>query len=233
MVRPHRELISKPRVIVCEGKGDESFFKHLIKERELPEFFVTCPIEGVEPGGNQGFGDRLRSLRTEGTKKVVGLLVVSDNDDNPTSSFNRVREQIASAGGYGVPDEPLVVAKGHSTDPPIVVMMVPWAGRTGQLETLCLEAMSDRWPDITRCVHELSQCTGAADWESQGKREKMRLRAMLASLCRTDPNISLQFAWSKTPSDMIPLNHSAFDQIANFLWDFDQVVALPNGEESE
>ena len=52
----------------------------------------------------------------------------------------------------------------------------------------------------------------------------MKLRAMLASTCRQDPNTSLQHAWSRGRTTLIPLDHTCFDWIADFLRNFDALL---------
>ncbi len=126
-------------VIVCEGQGDQAFFLNLIKTRGLPKFTVVFPNDKPDqgiPGGVDGFAGRLRALRAErGFDKIEGIIVVSDNDSNPETSFARVQRQVTEACGYPVPTEPLEVARGAS-GPPITVMMLPRTGQPGNLETL-------------------------------------------------------------------------------------------------
>jgi hypothetical protein len=216
-IAPIRE-ISSSRVLLCEGAGDVSFFQHLIELRALPDFFVTCPMP-EEPGGRSGFTARLRSLRTSrGFDEVTGILVVSDNDLDPAGSFKEVRKLIHEA-DFKAPNKPLVATKGA---PSTVVLMLPWPDIIGQLETLCLQAMKAKWPDQYNCVEIFSGCCQVGGW-GQGKREKSTLRALISHICKSDPNTSLQHAWSRTEK-LIPLDHGIFDQLAAFLKSFDTLI---------
>src|SRR5690349_16232863 len=126
--------ITKPRVIICEGKADVAFFEHLISERGLPEFQV------LPANGNSRYEDTLVALSAAaGFGGISGILLVGDNDLNPAAAFQNVRTQVQRAGGYGTPLNPGEAAESAGF-PDVVVMMVPWHGSVGCLETLLLEA---------------------------------------------------------------------------------------------
>jgi hypothetical protein len=123
-------------LIVCEGQSDEAFFRHLIQKRNLPQFKVVYPMH-QQDGGWRGFAPRLRALKTEpGFDELRGILVAADNDDNPTSSFRNVCDQLRAA-GYPVPERPLQAIRAPEY-PALAVMMLPWADQGGKLESLCL-----------------------------------------------------------------------------------------------
>jgi len=215
-------------VILCEGQGDQAFFVNLIRTRSLPGFSVVFPSDKPEqgiPGGVDGFAGRLRALRAERDfSKIEGLLVVADNDSRPEASFTRVQQQLTEAGGYPVPTQPLEVARGES-GPWVVVMMLPWIGQPGNLETLCVKAMRGAWPEAAVCLEEFCRCTSTSRWDLS-KQSKMRLRAMISAVCESDPNTSLVYAWNR-PQNLIPLNDAVFDEIAAYLSDFKKLVSQP------
>lgn len=203
------------KVILCEGFGDASFLKHLVEARNLPRFWITYPTQDDpnQPGGRDGFRDRLKALRlVRGFANVTDILVISDNDDSPAKSFQKVIELVESA-GYTAPTT-LRTAAGFN--PRITVFMLPTDNVRGQLETLCLQSCCDRWPGITNCLDAFIACNPhLAGWE-QGKRERMKMRTMISSICSSDPYTSLPHAWSRT-DDIIPLGHNCFDDLADFL----------------
>lgn len=212
--------LSKSRILICEGAADKAFFTHLLRERNLPEFDVFHPheLEGVA-SGNTAFGDFLRGLKVLlPSTAVSGILLVSDNDLEPSSSFARIRAQVESAGEFGVPSSPLEVAR-SVTQPPIIVMMLPEAGVPGALETLCLKAIYATRPDLKGCVDTYCDCTGASGWD-QIRQSKMRLESLMAAICQSRPATSLSLAWGQAET-IIPLNQNVFDPIAEFLRNFD------------
>jgi len=211
-------------VIVCEGEGDRAFFLNLMATRGLQEFRVIIPSDKPDiPGGVDGFARRLRALRAERDfDKIAGILVVSDNDDQPDGSFTKVQRQLTDSGGYPIPARPLEVARSLS-GPPVAVMMLPRTGQPGSLETLCVEAMQGAWPEVARCVDEFCRCTSTGQW-APSKQSKMRLRAMVSAICESDPNTGLPYAWSRR-ENLIPLNEPVFDEIGRFLNDFKRLIA--------
>ena len=208
--------ITSPRVILCEGAGDRAFLRHLIEERELPSFYITYPAEGdhTQPGGRDGYTAKLKALRLmRGFDDVTDLIVIADNDDSPQRSFETVCELIEAAPGYTAPNAAEVPV---GRNPRLTILMLPGDGLAGQLETLCLEACLDNWPELANCLNAFIQCNPSlATWD-RGKQEKMKMRTLISSICSTDPNTSLTHAWSRT-EQIIPLQHSCFDGIVNFL----------------
>ena len=218
-------ILQNPWLIICEGTGDVSFFRHLIQQRGLPPFDIGYPGKPeTETGGRGGFGELLRALRVRRDfPQITAILVVSDSDEDPDGSFAEVRAQIASAGGYPVPAQPLNVATSAGF-PAIVVMMLPWVGQAGNLETLCLPAMYERWPDQRNCLNAFSGCMATDGWPIT-RQSQMRLRSLIAGICLQDPNTSLTHAWSRN-LDLIPLENSCFDQVADFLSTFGGLFRL-------
>ncbi|HVP44382.1 MAG TPA: DUF3226 domain-containing protein [Terriglobales bacterium] len=215
--------LQRNRLIVCEGQSDCAFFSHLIEARGLPDFDVFHPGShgAVDVGGRAAFGEFLTGISaTPGFDRLRGILVVSDNDIDPGKSFNEVCAHIRNA-GLAVPAEPLKPAfPAHG--PAVIIMMLPATGVEGNLEALCLPAAYDRNPGISECLEQYCICTQTNEWET-GKASKMRLRALFSVAFRTDPNTSLVHAWNRT-EDVIPLAHASFDNIANFLRDFDTTI---------
>jgi hypothetical protein len=216
--------ISKQRVLICEGDADKAFFTHLLRERGLPEFDVFHPYEmdGVA-SGNSAFGDFLRGLSVLlPSAAVSGVLLISDNDLDPAASFDAVRQQIRIAGGFGVPRAPLEVARATGY-PPLAVMMLPWTGAPGGLETLCLDAVYASRPELRECLDGYCDCAGTNTWDLS-RLSKMRMQCALAAMCHSKPATSIRYAWSRAET-MVPLNQGCFDQIANTLATFDELVA--------
>ena len=215
--------IKEPRLILCEGQGDASFIRHLIKERNLPPFDILYPAQPyTETGGVNGFREMLEALSLfHGFRTLKGILVLSDNDDNPANAFRSVSEQISSAEGYKAPSQPLEVVRTGSVLP-LVVVMLPWKDLPGNLEQLCLISSCESYPAIRACLDEYVTCTDVNKW-GPTKQSKMKMRCMLSSTCNSDPNTSLVYAWSRV-ENLIPLNHGCFDQIADFLRRFDNYI---------
>ena len=208
--------ITKPRVIVCEGEGDVAFFTHLIRKRDL------APFQVLPAGGKSGYGRVLTALSAgTGFDRVSGILVVGDNDLDPLAAFDNIQEQIRAAGGYGVPDRPGEPRKSPGF-PAVVVMMIPLEERVGCLETLLTEAAYEITPDLKTCVDAYAACTHADAW-NEVQQSKMKLQCLISALCRSDPQTAVRYAWNRK-EDIIPLDRPCFDQLADFLRGFDNLL---------
>ena len=182
---------------------------------------MTHPIAEIHPGGRGGYEKRLRSLRLQpGFEEVTGIIVASDNDANPSASFKDVRKHIHEA-EFPAPNHPLIATKGK---PGVAVIMLPKTNAPGQLETLCLESVQTAWPKEFKCAEAYGECTGITSWP-QGKQERARLRALISHICKKDPNSSLTHLWSDGRELVVPLTHHCFTPLADFLMNFDALVA--------
>ena len=222
--------LAKTRTILCEGPADKEFLERLIAQRNLPDFDV------LEVRGKDRFGRFLFGLATnEGISRVAGILIVSDCDDSAAARFKEIRTQIQEAnrllegssesGRYGVPDQPLTVARSTEHLPAVVVLMVPWAGEAGNLETLCVSAIYELRPELRQCVDDYSDCTKTASTWGLGALSKMRLQCLIAVTCKTDPNKALRYVWSVDECP-IRLDSASFDRLAQFLQEFDAHLSL-------
>jgi len=220
---PPRNTITLSRLILCEGPSDEAFFRTLIEMRRLPEFSIrhTGDADLSRIGSITKFGLLLEGIPSwVGFDLVTDIVIIANNDDDPAGNFGRVCEQIRNAAPFGTPprsyDVPSIPLEKTSGAPTIPVMMIPAAGRVGNLETLCLEAAVDSAPAVASCVDELATCTGAAAWPEKSRLGTMKLRCILASRHKPNPFIGLGNVWREVPS-LIPLNHTSFVDVANFL----------------
>src|SRR5262249_16806426 len=161
------------------------------------------PREGFDPGGRSGFESRLRGLRLQpGFDSVRGVVVVSDNDQNPNASFQEARSLIHNA-SFSSPNNPYAFAPGS---PPVAVILIPAQNVNGQLETLCLTAISSAWPTQFHCAQTFATCIGIGAWANPNKRERATLRALISHICQRDPNSSLTHLWHDGREEVIPLS---------------------------
>lgn len=208
--------INGPCLIIGEGSHDEAFLRHLLQDRDIQGYQVGFPEPPDQNSpGRGGFGSVLSGLRVRlDFKKIRVVVLVSDNDENPATSFNEIKAQITEAGSFSVPIQPLEVVL-TADHPDLVAFMLPSTGQIGCLETLCLPAALDGWPTLRTCIEEYSRCVNIATWP-KSKQSKMQLRCLFSAACIKDPNTSLAHAWSRNPP-LIPLGHNSFDQLAEFL----------------
>jgi len=147
------------------------------------------------------------------------LLVVGDNDDKAQLKFDNIRKALKKA-KVPAPNNPLEVLKWTTDDLRVAIMMLPFDNAfnstKGCLETLLLESAQSKNPANASCIPAFEACVGANAWPNDSHIDKFRLRALLASLFKDDPNFGLQYALNPK-YDVIPLNHNAFDGIVDYL----------------
>jgi hypothetical protein len=186
-------------------------------QRNIPGFQIE-----KSGGGNSGFYRYLSGLPARtGAHKLKGVLLVSDNDESPDDSFKFIRDQIKKA-KLPAPDNPMDIAKWTTIDVAVAVMMIPYVGglrQKGCLETMLLTAVQQQHAGISACVEAYADCTGANAWANSGKIDKMRLRCILSAAWADDPNLGLQYAL-EPQKNLIPLRHSCFDEIEDFVRKF-------------
>lgn len=225
MRRRPLHVFEGPWILLCEGEGDKRFFDRLIHEKGIaPEFDVIFPARDErDSGGRPKFGgwlDRRRQDSESFNEKVKAVLIVSDNDDNEAKSFELVQQQIQKAPGFPVPNAAQTVARAPGF-PAIVILMIPMNG-PGNLETLCLLA-TEMW-GLTDALNTFVAQTPANEW-GPSKQSKMRLQTTLAAICKRKPDTNFAQSWCLGPRYRIPLDHSCFDPIENFLKNFRNLVS--------
>jgi hypothetical protein len=218
---PPRSSITAEKLLVCEGVTDEAFFRALIAARKLQTFCIRTTADSGGAGGNSGFAHFLTGLPTwPNFYQLQHIVIVADNDDDPTRSFDRVRAQVAQAQpaaiprvSYGVPAQPQQSAPG--TPAAVTVLMLPWTGIVGNLEALCLEAVSHAHLAAAECVNRFAECSGVNAW-SINAQSKMKMCTFLAGKNHQNPSLGLGNVWRDNPG-LIPVDDGCFDEIADFL----------------
>ena len=149
--------------------------------------------------------------------------MVADNDDDPAAQFLIVKNAIAATGCFGVPNKPGEVAtappnsEGHDI-PKVVALMLPSENEIGGMERVLLKAGIDKNKDVSDCIDSFMGCTKADQW-SAAMRDKLKARIMLSASAKTKPTVPFSGAWESQSGNPFPLDHKAFDDIADFFMD--------------
>jgi hypothetical protein len=206
------------RLLLCEGPDDALFFRALIEARRLPAFRVKHNGTKSDPrGGNTKFGSGLKAHYElqGGRRRFDKVLIVSDNDDNPQDSFDRVRGQVEQFFPFAAPTAPGTSVPG----PPLVrIQMIPENVEVDDLETLCLEAARHADAAIASHVDNFAALVGTDRWPHERRSKEMWLRSNLAARCQRDPFVTLQNVFTnRHHQNLIPLNHPSFQNISDVL----------------
>lgn len=194
--------ISKPCVLVVEGREEELFFGALANHLGLKEIIQILPI-----GGKVKLRESLKALVvTPGFADVISLGVVRDADEDPAAAFQSVCDALMAA-GLPAPKCPLTPV-GHS--PCVTVMILPGNSEPGTLEDLCLKAVS-RDP-VMCCVKRFFICLQRKGIPEPDNLSKAKVQVFLAS----KPRAGLRLG-EAAQAGYWPWDNPAFEQVRDFL----------------
>lgn len=215
----------RPWLILCEGESDKRFFHNLIGNRGIPdEFQIRFPDRANKGGGRSNFGYWLKLMRTASESfrsNIQGVLIVSDNDEVPATSFQEVQAALQESNGFPIPDAERTVVKKNDY-PAIMIWMLP-TNRPGSLETIVLEAVFHKWPNVRQPVDKFLNDTAANAWKPT-KKSKMQLQSAIAATCEGRPDCGFMGLWHEKPEFHIPLDHNTFNELEQFLRGFGALV---------
>jgi hypothetical protein len=212
------ERLSKPYefpvLLLCEGASDAALFRELLRVRGAPQIHVQAAGDLGNGSGRDFFGKALQGASVgTGFEKIKHVIIATDNDDDQTVSFERVRDQIASTGKFPVPVAPGLRAEGS---PSVTIVMVPPDAIIGSLESLIYLTAATVNAENAAVVEGFAAQTGVPLWSPQ-KQAKMKVRSFLACTHEAHPDIGLGYLWSQDAGHLVPLDHVAFDQLYNVL----------------
>jgi len=196
--------ITKPHLLIVEGKEDELFFEALMKRQSLQD------IQIMAIGGKVKLRENLKALvLSPSFAKVISLAVVRDANADPDAAFQSVRDALRAA-HLPVPEDPLVPI-GHN--PRVSIMILPREGTPGMLEDLCLEAVAS--DPAMLCVEQYLQCLEHRGLSLTRNRSKAKMQAFLASRLEAGKRLG-----EAAQANYWPWGAAAFDQVKNFLQQF-------------
>jgi len=215
---------TKPRLILCEGTSDKTFFCELIRAKGLPDFQVHFPY-GVKErtGGITKYARFLNGAKVLDFQKVVrGVLLVADRDTDSAAQLDVVREQLREE-GFGVPRRELEYVRSPNGLPAVAVMMLPLNGPVGNLETELRPLALAHWNHLENPLDAYFQASDATRWDL-GNQDKMKIQCLIAATCEPNPYGSLSTLYMENARYHLPLNSPLLDHIAQVLIDFDANV---------
>lgn len=217
---PEYNELTTPKMIVCEGPSDRAFIRQIISTFRLPEVCVRyTSTTGHGPGGIDRFGSFLTGVRSfKGFYDLTDILLIADNDISPQENFQKIVAQINSVKDDVIPRVKFVAPsqpmENVGTNPSITVMMIPFTGVSGNLETLCLKAAMESSPDISVAVNQFAESTQVESWPEITLKSKMKLRSILAAAHKKDPFIGLSALWCERP-ELIPVTHESLKDVVD------------------
>ena len=210
--------VTKPKLLIVEGTHEEEFFKALLAKLGLD-------VQLDPRGGKSKIRARIRLLPTEQlfvSQQMQAVGIVQDADrweKRPDGSGQIVHEKVGNAfasiadglreANLPVPDGPGKCVEGQAGQPAMGIFIMPNNRDSGELEKLCLQAVSDR-PEIT-CLEDYFTCAKEVGLKP-GNEAKGKVMAWLA--LQEAPDCHLGRAAQR---GYWPFEHEAFDELKQFL----------------
>ena len=213
----NRGEITKPTLVLCEGKRDASFILHLTANRQINGIQVGYPDEVTSnTTGNSGYREYLEKLRAR--TGFMGILrrvvILRDRNGSADTAFQDVAEQVRATAKYEVPQ---ALEQETGGAPSIVVRLIPDTQTEGNLDVLLLSAIEATHP-LNHCFDSYFACCNLSGMPV-GKAAKIKLTTIVAASCQGNPSASLAFVWAER-GNPIPLNSPKFNDVADFLRHF-------------
>ncbi|OFW28784.1 MAG: hypothetical protein A3J28_06180 [Acidobacteria bacterium RIFCSPLOWO2_12_FULL_60_22] len=207
-------------LVLCEGKADAAFFRHLLDANQILGFQIGFPSRETAVGqfGYTGFQKHLEGIKARrGFADLQNIIIVRDSDLDPDHSFLDVCNHVRDAGGYVVPDAP---GTPSGQNPAITILLIPSSTEMGNLETLLLRAVNHD-EKLTPCLDTYFGCCRFDDFPIT-KSSKKKLTTTIAAWNHDNPSCSLVFLWSEEQAahNPISIHHPAITKLADFLRGF-------------
>ncbi len=203
-----------PYVIVCEGWQDASFVCALLRDMEINNCDVTYPAKVDGGNGKEAIGKVVQLLAGRASS-LWGVAIIADADPDPEKSFKDIC--IGFAAPFKAPANCFEIADGkrHRT----AVFLIPGKDKTGALEHLFLDAITQVNVNALQCVDIYRDCCQTTENWSENMIGKMRLTAYVAANCEKNPACSPAFLWT-SKHQVFEITNPAFQEIRDFLTAF-------------
>ena len=192
-----------PKLLIVEGRDEEEFFTPLLEILEIKD----VQIAGI--GGKTFLRARLKALKADPQfSMVISLGIMRDADDDASAAFQSVQDSLRDA-GLPFPVEPMSAIS--TSVPSVTVMILPPNAGKGELEDLCLAAVSE--DPAMPCVDRYFECLEISG-ASRPKKDLTKARARVFLSSRQDPTLAVGVAAKK---GYWQLNAAIFDSVKDFL----------------
>ncbi len=196
--------ISKPKLILGEGKEEVGFFKALMCHLGIGDVDVR------DYGGKTKLGAFLGALlRQPEFEMIASLAITIDADHDAVASFDAV-DRALRACSLPIPSGHGKATKCAGGRPQISAFVLPDGKNPGKLEDLCLASVAD-YPEM-ECLDEYFSCVSDKATREPEDVAKARVHAWLAT--QINPELRLGEAAQK---GYWPWNARTFEELRGFM----------------
>lgn len=183
--------IDSPQLLLVEGGDELEFFKGLIQTMDKIE---SSEIQIMSVGGETNYGSFIKTLTLSPDFESVRSICISrDAHANPGYALDSTKG-ILNSQSLPSPDNAFEIMTGSIE---IAIMIIPSAEEEGELEDLCLSAVSD-YPEMD-CVEYLFDCIDGETEVWPNDLNKSKAQAFLATqekTCKTVGRGGLKRLWN-------------------------------------
>ena len=195
------EELHKPILVLVEGRDDLYLTVEMLAHLERED------VQIIEYDGKDNLGITLRTLRaTPGFGVVSTVGVTRDADDDADGALAHVNSCLDNAGFSQV----VAVCTKSDGAPATCAFLFPGNGESGELETLCLKAVSNK--PVMQCVDAYMDCVEEMTTPADQPAKKAKIHAYLAGVKHPGKPIGLAAG-----AGYIPLDSDAFEAFRAFL----------------
>lgn len=184
-------------LVLCEGKEDLLVIRALANHAGLAE-----KLAFQQYGGKDQLRANLHQLKTSpeyARGEYSRILVTRDADSDFASSWQALQDAIVEAFSC----KPVAPGKWikREAEPEIAAWIIPGPGKTGMIETLCLESSRKKSPKILECVDTFMTCLATVHGEQVHEKTRFAIWTIAAQGAGAQKRLSLERAVPMLPID--------------------------------
>ncbi len=185
-MKPHTP---KP-LVLCEGKEDLLVIQTLAKHAGLEGKLTFQQYGGKDK--LRAYLHQLKASPEYARGEYSRILVTRDADSDFASSWQALKDSIAEAYSCETttPGEWIKIENG----PEIAAWIIPGPGKTGMIETLCLESSRTKSPKVLECLDSFMSCLTTAHGGEAHEKTRFAIWTIAAQGAGANKRMSLEYA---------------------------------------
>lgn len=192
-MKPHTP---KP-LVLCEGKEDLLVIQTLANHGGLEGKLTFQQYSGKDK--LRAYLHQLKASPEYARGEFLRILVTRDADSDFASSWQALKDSIAEAFSCELPSlgEWIKIENG----PEIAAWIIPGPGKTGMIETLCVESSRTQSPKVLECLDSFMSCLTTAHGGEIHEKTRFAIWTIASQGAGAHKRMSLEYAIPSLPID--------------------------------
>lgn len=186
---------SPKTLVLCEGKEDRLVMQGLADHAEL-----TGSLVFEDYGGESNLRAYLANLKVSpgyARGEFRKILVTRDADSSFESAWQSVSDAIKDSFSIVITEPGKWLVNADSV--PFAAWVIPGPGRSGMIETLCLDAARMASPDMFGCIDPFMECLRALHGEAPHEKIRFALWTIVAQGKTAQDRLSMERVIRRIP----------------------------------